>query len=130
MSVFVKIAKGELPSYRIYEDDEFLAILDINPISYGHTLVFPKKLSKDILDIEDDVLSRMILVVKKVNQLLKEKLNCDDFNIIHNAGSKSGQIIDHIHFHIIPRFSTDELEFKVKENNIDLKDVYQKIKGN
>lgn len=100
--IFCKIIKGEVPSYKVYEDDFVYAFLDINPSSPGHTLVIPKKHSENIFDIDKDDLERVIMVSKKISQKMKD-LGCDGINIYNNNGKDSGQIIFHFHMHIVPR---------------------------
>ena len=110
--IFCAIAAGEIPCFKIYEDDMTLAYLDINPFSEGHALVIPKIHAADISEIEEDALAALILRVKKVASHLKEALPCDGFNILQNNGEAAGQTVRHIHFHIVPRRKGDALEFK------------------
>lgn len=100
--IFCKIIKGEVPSYKVYEDDFVYAFLDINPSSPGHTLVIPKKHSENIFDIGKDDLERVIMVSKKISQKMKD-LGFDGINIYNNNGKDSGQIVFHFHMHIVPR---------------------------
>ena len=110
--IFCAIAAGEIPCFKIYEDDETLAYLDINPFSEGHALVIPKRHAADISEIGEDALAALVLRVKKVATHLKEALPCDGFNILQNNGAAAGQTVRHIHFHIVPRRNGDALEFK------------------
>ena len=110
--IFCAIAAGEIPCFKIYEDDETLAYLDINPFSEGHALVIPKRHAADISEIGEDALAALMLRVKKVAMHLKEALPCDGFNILQNNGAAAGQTVRHIHFHIVPRHNGDALEFK------------------
>jgi len=127
--IFCKIVKGEIPSYKIYEDDLVFAFLDINPTSLGHTLIVPKKHNKDIFDIEEEYLKRIILVSKKIAQRMKEVIDCDGVNIFNNSGSSAGQIIFHCHFHIIPRKTGDNVDFKsIKVSNEELEEIASKLK--
>ena len=103
--IFCAIAAGEIPSFKVYEDDEVLAYLDINPFSEGHTLVIPKAHHTGLLDAPEDVLSTLVARVKKVAAHLKEALPCDGFNILQNNGAAAGQTVPHLHFHIVPRYS-------------------------
>ena len=100
--IFCAIAAGEIPSFKVYEDDLALAYLDINPFSKGHTLVIPKAHAAGLLDADDKMLSELVLRVKKVAAHVKEKLGCDGFNILQNNGEAAGQTVKHIHFHIVP----------------------------
>jgi len=99
--LFCKIIKGEVPSYKIYEDDFVYAFLDINPEKPGHTLVVPKKHSENIFNIEKDDLERVIMASKKISQKM-EQLGYGGVNIYNNNGEGSGQIVFHFHMHIIP----------------------------
>ena len=110
--IFCAIAAGEIPCFKIYEDNQTLAYLDINPFSEGHALVIPKTHAADISEIGEEALAALILRVKKVATHLKEALPCDGFNILQNNGEAAGQTVRHIHFHIVPRRKGDVLEFK------------------
>ncbi|MCX6819480.1 MAG: HIT family protein [Candidatus Aenigmarchaeota archaeon] len=107
--IFCKIVRGEIPSKKIYEDHDVIAFLDINPANPGHCLVVPKKHSETISDTDDDVLVKAIVVTKKLATAVKEKLNADGVNIVQNNGRHAGQLVSHIHFHIIPRFPDDKV---------------------
>jgi histidine triad (HIT) family protein len=102
--IFCAIAAGEIPSFKVYEDEEVLAYLDINPFSEGHTLVIPKVHSTGLLDAPETTLAMLVARVKKVAAHLKEALPCDGFNILQNNGAAAGQTVPHIHFHIVPRY--------------------------
>ena len=111
--VFCAIAAGEIPSFKVYEDDLVLAYLDINPCSKGHTLVIPKAHTAGLLETSDETLAALLARVKKVAAHLKEALPCDGFNILQNNGAAAGQSVFHIHFHIVPRYAGGEaLTFK------------------
>lgn len=105
--LFCKIAKKEIPAEIVYEDEKTLAILDINPRSPGHTMVFPKYHSETILDLPEKEVGPLFLAVKKVTELINKTLKPEGFTIGINHGKISGQVIDHLHVHIIPRFKGD-----------------------
>lgn len=107
--IFCEIIKGNIPSNKVYEDDNVYAFLDIMPISYGHTLVIPKEHYANIEDIPEDGLAKLIAGVKKVGGALKSGMGVAGYNIIENNDPVSGQIIPHIHFHVIPRERNDGL---------------------
>ncbi len=119
--VFCKIISGKIPSLKFYEDDKCIAILDINPANKGHSLIISKEHFSNIYDIDDEVLSDMILVAKRVAKAVKENFECDGVNIIMNNEKAAGQIIPHAHIHVIPRFENDEvvITYKKKELNKD-----------
>ena len=129
--LFCKIAKGEIPSTKIYEDEKFLAFLDINPVNPGHTLIIPKEHYKDTASTPDEVLSELIIRGKKIGKALIEGLEAEGFNFTTNNGKAAGQVIFHTHFHIIPRKSDDGLKLwsqkKYKEGEAE--EVAGKIKG-
>ena len=101
--------KGEIPSYKIYEDDNILAFLDIAPVSPGHVLVVPKKHFKNMEEIDIEILQDLIAVVKKIGIKIKENVGASGYNICINNDSVAGQVVPHLHFHIIPRKEGDGL---------------------
>lgn len=111
MCVFCEIVKGKIPTDKIYEDGDVLAFLDIKPNNPGHTLVVPKKHYQNLEDIDEVTLSKLIIVVKKVGLMLKEKLGVVAYNVVENNDPQAGQVIPHIHFHLIPRYDNDGLRF-------------------
>jgi histidine triad (HIT) family protein len=116
--VFCAIEAGEIPSFKIYEDDRVLAFLDINPFSKGHTLVIPKVHYEGLLDADEDVLAALVLRVKQVAGRLKAALGCDGFNILQNNGETAGQTVRHIHFHIVPRYGNQPIVFESHEGDM------------
>lgn len=108
--IFCKIVKGELPSYKVYEDEVNIAFLDINPTAHGHVLVIPKEHFSNFEAIPEDILQKTILVVKKVGQSIKDNLDVVGYNVCENNDPGANQIIPHIHFHLIPRYKDDHLD--------------------
>ncbi|MDD3171953.1 MAG: HIT family protein [Bacilli bacterium] len=121
MCVFCKIANGEIPSYKIYEDDDFLAFLDISQATIGHTLVIPKKHYDSIFDLEEEtkIFNLVILLAKAI----KKALNIDNVNILNNNGPLAGQSVNHFHIHIIPRYENDSVNFSFPKNELE-KDTF------
>ena len=117
--LFCKIIKGEIPSYKIYEDEKVLAFLDINPQTNGHTLIIPKQHYKDIDDIDNNTLTHIIDTARKIKKELTEKLKCDGITLTQNNGEC--QEVKHFHLHIIPYY-------KEKEKTIDVKEIYDILK--
>lgn len=105
--LFCKIIKGEIPSYKVYEDENTFAFLDINPNNIGHTLVVPKKHSRNILDIEKDDLCAVYETSKIIAKAIMKGLKVDGINIISNNEPAAGQLVFHSHVHIVPRLETD-----------------------
>jgi histidine triad (HIT) family protein len=107
MCIFCKIINSEIPSYKVYEDENVLAFLDVAPCTKGHTVVIPKKHGETIFDFDDENLSTLFPAIKKVSQILTDKLNVSDFTIGINHGAIAGQAVPHLHIHIIPRYTDD-----------------------
>lgn len=97
--IFCKIAKGDIPSNKIYEDDELLCFLDITPLTKGHALLIPKEHYPKMTDMPDELYSKLILKGKELTKKLTKELNADGFNML-----VLGEDVDHAHFHIIPRY--------------------------
>lgn len=107
--VFCKIVAGEIPCYKVYEDDDFLAFLDMYPVNNGHTLVIPKKHYDNIFELPENVASKYFVVVKKIAEIVKKIMNADGINIGMNNLPAAGQVVFHSHIHVIPRFKNDGL---------------------
>lgn len=110
--IFCKIIAGEIPSLKIYEDDDLVSFMDINPSEKGHVLVVPKYHVPFITDLPADVLLKLMQGVQKVASLLKQRLPCDGFNVLQNNGACAGQTVPHVHVHIIPRYKGNTLKWK------------------
>ena len=108
--IFCKIVAGDIPSHKVYEDDSVLAFLDIAPVNPGHTLVIPKKHFANLEEVPETELAELIAVVKKVGRAVKRGLNAAGYNVQVNNDPVAGQIIPHLHFHIIPRKDKDGLK--------------------
>jgi histidine triad (HIT) family protein len=107
--IFCKIVSGEMPSYKVYEDDAILAFMDIYPISEGHLLIIPKKHYKDLLSMDPKISERIIEVAQNIGNKVISKLGADGFNFATNQGEAAEQDVFHVHFHIIPRRFGDKL---------------------
>jgi len=107
--LFCKIIKGDIPSQKVYEDDNFVAFLDINPVTPGHTLVVPKKHSYNVLDADEETLCEMGKILKKISQAICRGMGTDSFNLNQNNGKIAGQVVEHLHWHIVPRYPDDGL---------------------
>ena len=128
--IFCKIIKGEIPSYKIYEDDMTYAFLDIASDSYGHTLVIPKKHCVNVLDCNKKYLKATIETVQKIARHYVEDCGFDGVNILNASGESAQQSVFHLHFHIIPRKAGDGIDmWPLKDKmEIDLKEVCEKLK--
>lgn len=107
--IFCKIANGEIKSNVVYEDNDFIAILDLSPATKGHILLIPKTHAANLLELPDAVASKVLPVAKKIINAQKEVLGFTNYNLIQNNGRIAGQTVDHYHLHLIPRYSIDEI---------------------
>lgn len=129
--IFCKIIAGELPSHKVYEDGDTLAFLDISPVNYGHTLVVPKKHFTNFEDTPEKELDKVGRAVKKVGRAIKEGLGVKGYNVGANNDPVAGQIISHLHFHIIPRSEGDGLKLwpQGKYGDGEAEEAMRKIKN-
>jgi histidine triad (HIT) family protein len=102
-NVFAKILRGDLPAYKVYEDDKALAILDIMPRAPGHTLVLPKAPARNILDIDPDDLAHVMKVTQKIAIAAKQVFGAQGITIQQFNEKAGGQVVIHLHVHVIPR---------------------------
>lgn len=114
MTIFSKIIAGEIPCYKIAENDEFFAFLDINPVNWGHTLIVPKKETDYIFDISDDELGRMMIFSKKVARAIREALPCRKVGV-----TVLGLEVPHAHIHLVPLKNEGDMNFNNKIDNPD-----------
>ena len=101
--IFCKIARGELPHHKVYDDKEFLAFLDINPISHGHTLVIPKEPAETLDKLSDDAAAAIGRVLPRISRAVLAATGASSFNILQNNGAPAHQAVFHVHFHVIPK---------------------------
>jgi len=105
--IFCKIVRGEIPSWKVYEDEHAYAFLDINPVSAYHTLVIPKKHFVDSFDIPAEEFAHLMETLKKIVDLYHEKLGLENMQIVNSSGAEAQQDVFHIHYHIVPRSAGD-----------------------
>lgn len=105
--IFCKIAGGEVPAARIYEDQVVVAFLDTGPVSDGHTLVIPRQHFEKFHDCPADLLAQIGSRLGKIAKAVSAAMSSDGYNILCNNGRAAGQIVEHMHFHIIPRMAGD-----------------------
>jgi len=105
--IFCKIIAGEIPTDKIYEDRELLAFLDIKPVNPGHTLIISKKHFADYLETSEEILSKMSHLAKKIGQKIIDSRLGQGVNITNNIKPAAGQLVNHVHMHIIPRLEGD-----------------------
>ena len=103
-TIFDKILAGEIPSYKVYEDEHVLAFLDIGPLSAGHTLVIPKERKAHLHQLSDDSAAAIGRVLPRICRAVLRATGATDYNILQNNGSSAHQVVMHVHFHVIPKF--------------------------
>lgn len=132
MCVFCKIIKGEIPSVKLYEDEDVLAILDISQATKGHTLVLPKKHFENILEIEDFEYLKVMNKVKDLAKAITTAFEAKGCNILNNCGTVAGQTVMHFHVHIIPRYEEQDIILQLQDHGkeYDLNAIQKKIKDN
>ncbi|HHC7649719.1 TPA: HIT family protein [Staphylococcus aureus] len=106
-TIFGKILTGEIPSFKVYEDDYVYAFLDISQVTKGHTLLIPKKASANIFETDEETMKHIGAALPKVANAIKRAFYPDGLNIIQNNGEFADQSVFHIHFHLIPRYEND-----------------------
>ncbi len=124
-NVFAKILRGEIPCYKVYEDDVALAFMDIMPRIDGHTLVIPKFPARTLLDADPDKLGELIKRVQKVAAAVKNSLGAEGLTLLQSNESAGGQVIFHLHFHILPRW--EGVELKPAASAMEAPDVLEKL---
>lgn len=102
-NIFAKILRGEIPSHRVYEDDDVVAFMDVMPQAMGHTLVVPKAPSRNLLDADPAVLAKLMPVVQKIARAAKTAFHADGITVIQFNEAPAGQTVFHLHVHVIPR---------------------------
>jgi len=105
--VFCKIAAGEIPARKIYEDELVLAFMDISPINKGHVLVVPKAHHTSVATIQEDLAGRIFLVASRLGVAMKRGLEADGYNLHLSDGTCAGQVVMHAHMHVVPRWTDD-----------------------
>lgn len=131
--VFCKMVAGEIPVTKIYEDEVVLAFLDIGPISDGHTLVIPKTHSPQVHACDPEVLSAVAARLGRIAGAVVAAMGVEGYNVLVNNGSAAGQVVDHLHFHIIPRKMGDRVlngwpSYKYKAGQIE--EIAGRIRAN
>lgn len=119
MCIFCKIINGDIPSKKIYEDEDILAILDISQATKGHTLVIPKKHFDNLLSIDDNEYLKVMKKVKDLAKVIVKTFDAKGCNILNNCNSVAGQSVMHFHVHIIPRYEENDLKLEFKEHSKD-----------
>jgi len=127
-TIFTRIIKGEIPCYKIAEDDRYFAFLDINPLRAGHTLIVPKQETDYIFDLDDKALSGMIIFSKKIAVAIKEAFPCNRIGV-----AILGLEVPHAHIHLVPMDTMEDINFKnpkLKFSPEEFKEIAAKINKN
>ena len=120
--IFCKIVAGEIPSYKVYEDDLFLAFMDINPLTRGHCLLIPKDHHVTVFDMPEDLLKNLIVTAQALARKVMAGVEAKGINLLQSNFRAANQIIDHYHMHLIPRNREDEINlaaWEMKPGNPD-----------
>lgn len=129
--IFCKIIDGKIPAAKIYEDEKIISFLDIMPANKGHCLVVPKKHSQTLIEMSEDDVVAAIKAAKKVARALSLSFGNGSFNVVMNNGKEAGQLVNHAHIHLIPRFQKDRLRIKwshLKYEGDEMKEYSEKIR--
>lgn len=128
MTIFSRIIAGEIPCYKVAENDKFFAFLDINPVNWGHTLIVPKKETDYIFDIDDEELAEMMLFAKRVAVAMKKGIECRKIGV-----TVLGLEVPHAHIHLVPLQKEGDMDFKHKISDPDparMKEIAEAISSN
>jgi histidine triad (HIT) family protein len=109
--IFCRIACGELPSAQVLETDQAIAFLDINPVNLGHLLLIPKAHHGTLADLPDDLSAHLGSLLPRLCRAVKATAEVENLNVIANSGAVAGQTVDHVHWHVIPRFPGDAVRW-------------------
>ncbi|MEG1609758.1 MAG: HIT family protein [Bilophila sp.] len=121
--LFCKIVRGEIPCAAVFESDDFVVFLDINPVSRGHSLVVPKVHWETLLDVSPDSGVSLVKTIQRVGSALMKATGAEGFNVVQNNFPAAGQEVAHVHWHIIPRFDGDGLKAWPQSGYADSQDM-------
>ncbi|MRG86934.1 HIT domain-containing protein [Salinibacillus xinjiangensis] len=132
--IFCKILDGELPSAKVYEDEDVYAFLDISQVSKGHTLVIPKNHTENIYETDEETAQKVFARIPKIANALQKTYEPKGMNILQNNGEFAGQTVFHLHIHLIPRYDNNEDGFDLKwvthNDAYDLQELSNEIRKN
>lgn len=127
-SIFTRIIEGEIPCFKIFENDHVYSFLDINPVTRGHVLVIPKEPAQFLHDLSPESSSELGRALPIICRSIIEVTGASSYNIVQNNGSEAGQTVFHVHFHIIPKYPESTHSFAWKTMEIDKKDASELAK--
>jgi histidine triad (HIT) family protein len=125
--VFCKIVKGEIPAAKIFENEKFLAFLDINPANFGHAIIIPKEHTESMISAKSAILKEILPLAKKIAQAITLNRRAQGFNVCINNSKAAGQLVPHLHAHIIPRYDADSLTIDKQKTKRYLPGEMEKI---
>ncbi|MFT5505047.1 MAG: histidine triad (HIT) family protein [Gammaproteobacteria bacterium] len=131
--IFCKIIAGEIPSFKLYEDDMTYSFMDINPANEGHALIIPKEHAQDIHLVSDSAIAATVVTAKKIATAVNETLSPDGINLVQCNGPAAAQSVMHFHMHILPRIDDDDLKLNwgIKPGDMNaIGELAEKIRGN
>lgn len=131
MCIFCEIINGNIPNYKIYEDEVCMAFLDISQATIGHTLIVPKTHFENIFELDEQVMEHLGKIVVKLSKHLKNTLGLSALNVLNNNGVNAGQTVNHFHIHLIPRYNDSDLTIHFNSNELskeDFNNLLNKIK--
>ncbi|RCL00791.1 MAG: histidine triad (HIT) family protein [Candidatus Tokpelaia sp. JSC188] len=130
-NIFAKILRNEIPSICVYEDETTVAFMDLMPQEIGHTLVIPRKPSRNLLDAAPETLTDIIRVVQKISKASKKAFDSDGITVMQFNEAASGQTIYHLHFHIIPCFDNTPLKYHANKiaDKVEIEKAAKKIRS-
>ncbi len=131
--IFCEILNGNIPCNKVFENDNFIAILDAFPANEGHTLIIPKKHFENIFEIDGEILKEGYFIAQKIANSIKKSFGIENINILQNNGALAGQTVNHFHIHIVPRKENDNVIIKSTPVSIDnekIKNIIDSIKSN
>ena len=129
--VFCRIAKGELPCYKLYESELVLAFLDINPITRGHALVVPKRHVEKLSQLSGEEVKEVFSTAAKLAEAAVSALGAKGVNFWVNQGSVAGQVVKHFHAHVVPRYAEEEIKIEVRGEKLseeEMKSIAEKVR--
>ena len=129
--IFCKIIRGEIPCYKVYQNEKVLAFLDVKPHAKGHTVLVPKQHGETVFDISEEVNLELMKAIVEVMKILREKLDLDGFNVGWNHNTAGGQVVPHLHIHVMPRYNNDSggsMHSIVNNPQVDVEEVAELFK--
>ena len=127
--IFCKILNGDIPSAKLYEDENFAIILDVGPASFGHALLLPKDHYANLFEMPDELIGKAMSIAKVWGEKIVKALGADGLNLVQNNGPAAGQTVFHFHMHLIPRYENDDLvDMKFTEHKLNLSEICEQLK--